>query len=137
MAKTKENATNTYSAVIRESSRELTPKERVMYKDTSNAISIVDFAREARNNDGKATIDFKDFVVIDVHNDAADNTDYTIFLFIAKNGDKYYTSSEPCWNSFKDIYNEMKESDEDWGIEFNLSPSKKYAGKEILTCSLI
>lgn len=136
MAKEKETSAN-YSATIREASRDLSAKERVMYKDTSNAESLVDFARAAREAGGHATIDFKDYVIIDVHNESADNTDYTIFLFIDKAGNKYYTSSEPCWNSFANIYAEMKDSDEEWGIEFNLIPSKKYNGKEILTCSLI
>ena len=35
------------------------------------------------------------------------------------------------------IYNEMKDSDEEWAIELNLLPSKNYKGKEILTCSLV
>lgn len=136
MAKNKETSAN-YSATIREASRELSSKERVMYKDTSNAESLLDFAKAAREAGGHATIDFKDYVIIDVHNESADNTDYIIFLFIDKAGNKYYTSSEPCWNSFANIYAEMKDSEEDWGIEFNLIPSKKYNGKEILTCSLI
>ena len=38
----KEKVSN-FSAVIRESSRELSAKERVMYKDLSNATSLVDY----------------------------------------------------------------------------------------------
>lgn len=136
MAKETKKQSN-YSATIRETSREFTAKERVMYKDLQNATSAVDFAKECRANDGRATITVKDWAVIDIHNDAADNTDYTVFLFIDDKDNKFYTSSEPAWNSFKDIYDEMKDSDEEWGIEFNLIPSKKYNGKEILTCSLI
>lgn len=126
-----------FTATIRESSREFTPKERVMFKDLQNATSAVDFAREAREGGLKATIEVADFAVIDIHNESADNKDYTVYLFINKNGDKYYTSSEPCWTAFNNIYAEMKDSNEEWGIEFNLIPSKKYSGKEILTCSLI
>lgn len=134
MAKNKET---TYSATIREASREFSAKERVMFKDLQNATSAVDFAREAREKDGKATIDVADYAIIDIHNESADNKDYTVYLFIDKAGNKYYTSSEPCWTAFANIYAEMKDSDEEWGIEFNLIPSKKYSGKEILTCSLV
>lgn len=134
MAKNKETS---YSATISEASREFTAKERVMFKDLQNAVSAVDFARGARENNGKATIDVADYAVIDIHNESADNKDYTVYLFIDKAGNKYYTSSEPCWTAFNNIYAEMKDSDEEWGIEFNLIPSKKYSGKEILTCSLI
>lgn len=137
MAGKKTNEPSNYTATIRESSRDLSAKERVMYKDLGNAEKCVDFAKAAREAGGHATIDFQDYVVIDIHNDAADNTDYTVFLFIDKNGNKYYTSSEPTWNAFKNIYDEMKDSSEEWGIEFNLLPSKKYSGKEILTCSLV
>lgn len=136
MAK-KNEETKEYTAVIRESSRELTAKERVMFKDVANAVKMVDFAREARQTDAKAIIDFKDYVIVDVHNDSAENTDYTIYIVVDKNDNKYYTSSDPFFNSFKNIYNEMKDSDEEWGIELNLQPSKKYSGKEILTCSLV
>lgn len=135
MAKNKE--TSNYSATIREASREFTAKERVMFKDLQNAVSAVDFAKECRANDGRATIVVKDYAIIDIHNESADNTDYTVYLFIDENNNKYYTSSEPCWSAFMNIYTEMKESNEEWGIEFNLTPSKKYSGKEILTCSLV
>lgn len=136
MAKETKKQSN-YTATITETSREFTAKERVMFKDLQNATPAVDYAKECRANDGRATVEVKDWAVIDIHNESADNTDYTVYLFIDKNGNKFYTSSEPAWNSFKNIYDEMKDSDEEWGIEFNLIPSKKYNGKEILTCSLI
>lgn len=136
MAKETKKQSN-YTATITETSREFTAKERVMFKDLQNATPAVDYAKECRANDGRATVEVKDWAVIDIHNESADNTDYTVYLFIDKNGNKFYTSSEPAWNSFKNIYDEMKDSEEEWGIEFNLIPSKKYNGKEILTCSLI
>lgn len=130
-------ANSNYTATIREASREFTAKERVMFKDLQNATSAVDFAKECREQNGKATITVKDWAIIDIHNESADNTDYSVYLFIDENDNKYYTSSVPCWNAFTNIYAEMKDSDEKWGIEFNLIPSKKYSGKEILTCSLV
>ena len=135
--KNTETKASNYTATIIESSREFSAKERVMFKDLGNAESMIDYARAAIEQGAKATIDVADFAVISIHNEATDDVDYTNYLLIDKNGNKYYTGSESFWNSFKNIYNEMKDSDEEWGIELNLLPSKNYKGKEILTCSLI
>lgn len=126
-----------YTATITESSREFSAKERVMFKDMQNAESMIDYARNAIENGAKATIDVADYAVVSIHNEATDDVDYTNYLIIDKNGNKYYTGSESFWNSFINIYNEMKDSNEEWGIELNLLPSKNYKGKEILTASLI
>lgn len=138
MANKKVEANENYVATITEASRELTAKERVMFKDFANAISLVDFVSAKRESGEKAIIDIEDYVVIDVHNPmASDNTDYTVYLVIDSNGDKYYTSSNAFWSAFNNIATEMKGSDEEWGIEAVLIPSKNYKGKEILTCSLV
>ena len=138
MANKKVEANENYVATIREASRELTAKERVMFKDFANAISLVDFVSAKRESGEKAIIDIKDYVVIDVHNPmASDNTDYTVYLVIDSKGDKYYTSSNAFWSAFINIAAEMYGSDEQWGIEAVLIPSKNYKGKEILTCSLV
>lgn len=138
MATKKTENMENYVATIVESSRELTAKERVMYKDFSNATSLVDYVNVARENGEKAILDVADYVVIDVHNPKAqDNTDYTVYLIIDKAGNKYYTSSQAFWSAFNNIATEMKGSDEQWGIEAVLIPSKNYKGKEILTCALV
>lgn len=139
MATKKSVETNeNYVATIRESSRELTAKERVMFKDFSNATSLVDFVNAEREAGEKAILSVAEYVVIDVHNPKAqDNTDYTVYLVIDKEGNKYYTSSQAFWSAFNNIATEMKDSDEEWGIEAVLIPSKNYKGKEILTCALV
>ena len=134
----KEATASNYSATILDSSRELTSRERVMFKDTQNAISMNDFAEQAKTEGGKAIItDVKDYVHISVHNDKSDDKDYDNYLIIDGSGDKYVTGSQAFWNSFMDIYNEMKDETEPWGIQLNLIPSKNYKGKNVLTCSLI
>ena len=131
------NASN-YSATIVESSRELTARERIMYKDTQNATSMLDLAKDAVKNGGKAIITpVTGYVVIDVHNEKSDDVDYKNYIVLGENGEKYVTGSTSFWNSFKDIYNEMVNESEPWGIQLNLIPSKNYKDKEILTCSLI
>jgi hypothetical protein len=137
MAKNTE-ATANYSATIVDSSRELTARERVMFKDTQNAISMNDFAEQAKAENGKAIIEnVKDFVHITVHNEKSDDKDYDNYLVIDANGEKYVTGSQAFWNSFKAIYDEMKNESEPWGIQLNLIPSKNFKGKNVLTCSLI
>lgn len=134
----KKNAeTANYSATIIEASRELSPKERVMFKDLSNAQNLNEYAREAIASGTKPLITVKDYAVVAVHNEASTDVDYNNYLLIDKDGEKFYTGSISFWNKFIDIWREMKEVDEDWSIELNLVPSKKYAGKEALTCSLV
>lgn len=140
MAKNAENVNipSNYSATIAESSRELTARERVMFKDTQNAVSINDLAEEAKKNDAKAFIEgIAGYVVLDIHNDKSDDKDYKNYLIIDKDGQKYVTGSQAFWNSFMGIYNEMKDEKDPWSIEINLLPSKNYKGKNVLTCSLI
>jgi len=133
----KERTAANYNATIEESSRELTPKERVMFKDLGNAVNLNDYAKESIVAGVKAIISVKDWAIIAVHNEASEDVDYKNYLLVDENGNKYYTGSVSFWNKFMDIYSEMKEVDEDWSIELNLVPSKKYAGKEALTCSLV
>lgn len=141
MAKAKEANTTSvanYSATIAETSMELTARERIMYKDTQNAISLVDFAKDAKANDAKAIVEnIKGYVVLDVHNEKSEDVDYKNYIIVDGAGDKYVTGSASFMNAFLAIYEEMKNEDEAWSIELNLLPSKNYKGKEILTCSLI
>lgn len=134
----KKKTESNFASTIAETSRELTPKERVMYKDLGNAKKLNTLAEEALAEDGKAIIEnVVDYAVIDIHNEASEDVDYKNYLIIDGNGDKYYTGSTPFWNSFKSIWDEMHDSGEQWGIQLNLIPSKNFAGKTVLTCSLI
>lgn len=138
MAKNTENTASNYSATITESSRELSARERVMFKDTQNAVSINELAEEAHKEGAKAFIEgVAGYVVLDIHNDKSDDKDYKNYLVIDKDGQKYVTGSQAFWNSFKSIYEEMEDETEPWSIEINLLPSKNYKGKNVLTCSLI
>ena len=134
----KKKAESNYSATITETSRELSPKERVMFKDLGNAQKLNDLAGEAMRNDSKAIIsNVIDYAILSIHNEASEDVDYENYLIVDGEGNKYYTGSKPFWNSFKSIWDEMHEAGEEWGIQLNLIPSKNYAGKTVLTCSLI
>lgn len=139
MAKQENTATaSNYTATITESSRELSARERVMFKDTQNAISINELAEEAKANGAKAFIEgIAGYVILDIHNDKSDDKDYKNYLIMDKDGQKYVTGSQAFWNSFKSIYDEMAGETDPWNVEINLLPSKNYKGKNVLTCSLV
>ena len=121
-----------YSVEIREASRELTAKQRIKLKDTSDAISLDTACEE---ND--VIIDPVDYAVLAIHNEKSDNVDYENYVIIDKNGDKYVTGSESFWISFMDIYNEMQGEEEAWSIKVYKLDSKNYKGKKFITCSII
>lgn len=121
-----------YSVEIKESSKELSAKERIMLKDTSDAVKL-DLAC-----DEEAVIITPDsFAVLGIHNEKSDNKDYESYILQDKNGEKYVTGSPSFWDSFMDIYNEMKEETEKWSIKAYKLDSKNYKGKQFLTCSII
>ena len=127
-----------YSATIKETTHELSARERIMMKDTTNAMKIDTAIDESE--DGKIVINPADYVVLSIHNEKSkDRKDYENYLIIDKNGDKFYTGSPSFWSSFMEIWNEMKAdgSDEDFAIEVYKVPSKNYSGKDFITCSII
>ena len=123
-----------YSVTILESSKELTPKERVMYKDFSDAVKL-DIGLES----DEGIILYPDFYVLcKVDNDKARrDKEYFVLLVIDKAGTKYRTDSPTFIENFKAIYEDMKDVAEDWGIRVYGLPSKNFEGKSFLTCSVV
>lgn len=127
-----------YSATIKETTHELSARERIMMKDTTNAKKIDTAIDESE--EGKIVINPADYVVLSIHNEKSkDRKDYENYLIIDRNGDKFYTGSPSFWSSFMEIWNEMKAdgSNEDFAIEVYKVPSKNYSGKDFITCSII
>lgn len=121
-----------YSVTIAESSKELNAKEKIRLKDTSDAVKL-----DEATKDGAITVTPVAYVILNIHNEKSDNVDYNNYLIEDEDGTKYVTGSESFWNSFMDIYNEMKNETEPWQIKAYRLPSKNYKGKEFLTCSII
>lgn len=122
----------TYSAIVKESSRELTAKEKVMMKDTSDCVMLNDEAEK-----GALLIDPEFWCTVAVHNEKSDNKDYDVYIIVDKNGTKYKTSSENFMNSFEDIMADMTGSTEPFQIKVYVLPSKNRSGQTFLTCSLV
>ena len=128
---------NGYKATVRECSKELTVKERIMLKDTSNAESLDALTQEASFNNEKVLINVDYYATLDIHNEKSDNKDYINFIVVDKEGKKYVTGSQSFISSFTDIVEEMTEAGEkDITIEVYRKESKNYKGKDFITCSI-
>lgn len=123
---------NGYSVAIAETNKELSAKERIRLKDTSDAVKLDEATKEEA-----LIITPVAYAVLDIHNEKSDNKDYKNYVIEDANGTKYVTGSESFWTSFISIYNEMCDETEPWQIKAYRLPSKNYKGKEFLTCSII
>lgn len=123
----------TYLVTIEETSLEnLSNRDRVMLKDTSDAIAL-----DEALVDENATLEIvvKDYAVLNVHNEAADDKDYSKYIIVSETGEKYTTGSNTFFRSFKDIYTEMQ--GEAFSIKVYKKPSTNYKGKFFLSCSIV
>lgn len=124
---------NGYTTSILEASKQLTKKESVLLKDLTNAIQL----DPATEGDSHVTFKPQFYAIISVHNESSKEKDYNKYVLVDKDGTKYVTGSESFWDSFNNIWTEMEDSDEDWELDVYKQPSKNYAGKGFLTCSII
>ncbi len=124
-----------YSVKIRETSKELSAKERIAIKDTSNAISL----DEVTATEGSIVIQYDFHVILDVHNEKSDNKDYTKIVVMDKGGTKYVTGSESFRTALTDIVDEMVDAGEGDNITIQVyrKDSKNYKGKQFLTVSIV
>ena len=120
-----------YSASIKESSRELTAKERIMLKDTTSAVKL---DQATKVEDIHISVD--SYAILNIHNDKATPTDYENYIILDKNGTKYVTGSQSFWNAFMDIFSEMENESEEWSIRVYRHPSKNYSEKDFITCAI-
>lgn len=121
-----------YNVTITKTSKELTHKERVRMKDTTNAISLDELTK-----DGPVLIDLDFYAVLNVHNEKSESIDYTVCILVDKAGTKYRTGSPSFLTALDEITVDMADCDEPWQLEVSRRPSKNYKGKEFLTCSVV
>ena len=122
-----------YEVTIRETNMtELTARERILLKDTSDAIKL----DEATRN-GELIFKPVSYAILDVHNDKGDDKDYVQYLIIDSDNNKYLTGSNSFWNSFIGIFNEMAKENEEYEVKAYRLPSKNYKDKDFITCSII
>ena len=120
-----------YTAEITKCNKELTKKERVMYKNASDCKRLDDETIKT----GSLVIAPELWLELSVHNDKAKNPDYTQYIIVDKDGTSYLTGSENFMANFLSIAEEME--GEPFEVEVYRKPSKNYNGKDFLTCKLI
>lgn len=129
---TKKNTTErNYSVNIKFSSKELTPVERVKFKDTTDVTKL-----DLATKDGDIIITPDMYVILDIYNEQAKgDKEYEQMIIVDKDGTKYMTGSSNFIDTFMNIAQELD------GMEYELKimskPSKNYAGKTFLTCAVV
>lgn len=118
---------NTFTVTIIKASQELTARQKIQLKDTAECISLDRWSQEPGASEQVIPVD--GFVVLAIHNERAKgDTDYEQLVILSGN-DKYITGSNSFRSSFLDIYEEMQNDPEPWGIRVIRRTSKNYAGE--------
>lgn len=120
-----------YEAKVVECTKELTARERIAIKDTTNAIAL-----DEATNAGEVEIDYAFHAVLSIHNEKSEDKDYEKYVIVDHNGQKYVTGSKSFYSAMCEIVNEMAGSDEDYALIAYKVPSKNYKGKDFITCSI-
>ena len=121
-----------YSVKIVNASKELSARDRVAVKDTTNAIALDDATK-----DSPLVIAIDYYVELAVHNEKSEDKDYKKYVVVDKSGNKFVTGSESFFTAMLEIMDEMSDSGENFEIQVYRMPSKNYKGKEFLTCSIV
>lgn len=122
-----------YYVKLVECTKDLTAKERVKIKDTTNAIKL-----DEATQGGAIVIAYDYHAVLAIHNEKLDNPDYRQFVVVDTAGNKYVTGSESFFTSMTEIVDEMTAAGEtDYELEVYRMDSKNYEGKQFITCSIV
>lgn len=122
-----------YTVKITESSIELSAKDRIRMKDTSDASSIDELTQTE-----PVRIQFGYYVILQIHNDKSESKDYTKVVVVDKSGEKYVTGSSSFIEALRNIVEEMNDAGEtEYEIKIYRKPSKNFKGKEFITCSIV
>lgn len=124
-----------YEVAIKESSKELTTKEKIRIKDLSNSTNLDALTQEQDS----VIIDYDYHVILAIHNEKSkDRPDYENVVVVDKAGNKFNTGSNSFITALEEIIAEMAEAGEtEIQIEVYRKPSKNYKGKDFITCSVI
>lgn len=122
-----------YEVKIKSTSKELTARERVMLKDTRNAIKLDEAVSET-----PLVISPDYYAVLDVHNEKSkEDKDFENYIVVDTDGNKYVTGSHSFYEAFTEIVEEMDGTGEEYQIEIYKLDSKNYKGKQFITCSIV
>ena len=125
-----------FSVTFHSASREMSTREKLKIRDISDSTKL----DEVTSNGNTVIITPVAYAILNVHNEKSDSKDYHTYVIEDKDGTKYYTGSEPFWDSFEEIWEAMDDSEEDigtWSIKVYKKDSKNYKGKQFLTCTIV
>ena len=124
-----------YEVSIKQTSKELTAKERIKIKDLSNSQNLDALTQ----NEDSVIIDYDYHVILSIHNEKSkDRPDYENVVVVDKAGNKFNTGSNSFITTLEEIIDEMSDAgEENIQIEVYRKPSKNYKGKDFITCSVI
>lgn len=123
-----------YSAKVIEISKEVSAKQKIQLKDTTNCISL----DEATTENDTLILSPDYYAVIAVHNEKSEDKDYEKYVIVDRAGNKYVTGSKSFFSALKDIMSDMAVDapGEEYDIEVYRRESANYKGKTFITCSL-
>lgn len=126
-----------YSVELEYSSREISKREFVKFKEFADCKSIDEISSINEENNEKTLINVSDIFGFKIHNEASENKDYRSFIVVDKDGTKYITSSETFFIKVTDIYEDLKDDGDDIVISVIRKESSNYKGQDFLTCVLV
>ena len=126
--------TNTdFVRTITDSSRELSPVERLRVKMGTDAVSL----DKMLDSVDEVVIDYDYYAVVSIHNERSQNKDYMRLMIVEKNGNMYYTGSNTFYVAMMEILDEISDAGtENFIIKAFRKPSKNYSGKFFITASV-
>lgn len=132
---------NGYKAVVKESVKGLTAREKIAIKALNDVTELNDLVTPEQ----AIMINIDNVVTVMVHNEKSDNQDYNKYVYIDKDGTKYVSGSEPLYTTVKDILSDIEDAiadgemdeAEDITIKVLKKESANYKGQMFLTAELI
>lgn len=132
---------NGYKAVVKESVKGLTAREKIAIKALNDVAELSDLVTPEQ----AIMINIDNVVTVQVHNEKSDNQDYNKYVYIDKDGTKYVSGSEPLYTTVKDILSDIEDAiadgemdeTEDITIKVMKKESANYKGQMFLTAELI
>lgn len=121
-----------YTVSVVETSKELTGKQKIQLKDTTDCVRL-----DQATLEGNVIIDVDFWAELAIHNEKSDDKDYTNYVVVDKSGIRYVTGSEAFWSAFRNIFDDMASCDEEWTLKVYRKPSKNRQGKDFITCSVL
>lgn len=122
-----------YSAQVVNATKKLTGRQMVALRNFSDMVQLNDLTKE---NDVIIDIDY--VACVKVHNEKSDNKDYMKYVFVANDGTKYITGSEPMYREYIDIKEALEAGGDTDPISIKvMRKQSKNNQNDFLTCILV